>query len=148
MSKSLALLDSNILVFASVSEHPYHDVAFDLVKSGVQGVKPYALAEQNLLEWYSVITSSKQRFEPLTPNDAQKVLSGYQSSRLTIVRPNQATFVILQEILNQTPPANGKDIYDRYLAATVLSNGIDTILTDNVKDFTNIPGLTAINPFR
>jgi len=33
------------------------------------------------------------------------------------------------------------------LAATMLEEGIGTLLTENVKDFEKIEGLRAINPF-
>ncbi len=66
---------------------------------------------------------------------------------LAIIRPTSETWSILVAVLSKAPAMVGKDIFDRYLAATVLSHGIDTILTDNTKDFADIPGLTATNPF-
>jgi predicted nucleic acid-binding protein len=37
--------------------------------------------------------------------------------------------------------------FDRQLAALMLREGIRTILTENTKDFSNIEGITPINPF-
>jgi predicted nucleic acid-binding protein len=118
-----------------------------LVQRGIEGVEPFIAAEQNLLEWYSVITSTRQRIEPLTPNDATRALRKYHSSRLVLVRPTYETSTIFEQLLVKRSYVVGKDVFDLYLAATALSNGIGTILSDNVKDFAGIPGLTAVNPF-
>lgn len=37
--------------------------------------------------------------------------------------------------------------FDMQLAATMLEEGIVTILTENTKDFAAIEGISAINPF-
>lgn len=38
--------------------------------------------------------------------------------------------------------------WDAVIAETMLENGIDTIMTENVKDYRRIPGIKAVNPFR
>ena len=40
----------------------------------------------------------------------------------------------------------GNQIFDAWLSATAIANGVDIILTADTKDFQNIKGLTAINP--
>ena len=147
MSQVSTLLDSNIFVFAHQPAHPKHAIAFQLIARSVEGKESFAAAEQNLLEWYSVITSTRQRIEPLSSADATRALQNYYSSRLVLVRPTVQTASLFQQLLVNRSTVIGKDVFDLYLVATALSNGIDTILTDNTKDFAGIPGLTAINPF-
>ena len=43
--------------------------------------------------------------------------------------------------------AKVKDIFDLYLAATLMDNGVKKLLTVNVKDFQGVEGLRVINPF-
>ena len=37
--------------------------------------------------------------------------------------------------------------FDALLAATMQENGVDTIITENITDFSKIPWLKVINPF-
>ena len=43
---------------------------------------------------------------------------------------------------------NSSDLFDYFLAATMLDNDIGRILTANTKDFSRIPGIEAVNPFK
>jgi predicted nucleic acid-binding protein len=38
--------------------------------------------------------------------------------------------------------------WDALIAACMLEHGITTIVTENERDFTKMPGLTVINPFK
>ena len=38
-------------------------------------------------------------------------------------------------------------VFDAYLAATALCNGVETIATDNVRDFSKFSEIKVINPF-
>jgi predicted nucleic acid-binding protein len=38
--------------------------------------------------------------------------------------------------------------WDALIAACMLEHGIEVIVTENEKDFRNIPGVTVVNPFR
>jgi predicted nucleic acid-binding protein len=41
----------------------------------------------------------------------------------------------------------GGRIFDLFLAATMLDNGVHTIYTENVRDFKGLKGIEVINPF-
>lgn len=68
------------------------------------------------------------------------------SKSCRIVSPSQTTYYLWLELINEHSLA-GNRIFDAYLAATALSNGIDIIATDNVPDFKKFKGLSVINPF-
>jgi predicted nucleic acid-binding protein len=38
--------------------------------------------------------------------------------------------------------------WDALFAACMLERGIEVIVTENEKDFKNIPGITVVNPFK
>ena len=92
------------------------------------------------------MTSRRRSHEPLETNRALLLLRRFRSGSMPVLGPNHTTFERSIDLL-RAQPCTGKDVFDRYLAATALSNGITTIVTENLKDFTGIPGLTAINPF-
>lgn len=141
------LLDSTILVFAYSTGHSHQTESQRLIELAVGPDSHYVVAHQNLLEWYSVVTSVKRSPNPLLPEQAGEVLRRLAHSKLKIIWANEATLALFLQLSSVQPSVRGKDIYDRYLAATALSNGVTTIVTENTKDFLAVPGLSVINPF-
>ena len=62
-----------------------------------------------------------------------------------IISPNFRTVLVSLEFTKKHSLV-GNRIFDAYLAATALTNGVDVIATDNVKDFQKFP-IKIINPF-
>lgn len=63
-----------------------------------------------------------------------------------VLTPASATYQTFHQLIGnstKTPP----DIFDFYLAATLLDNGINQLLTVNIADFAGITSLNARNPF-
>jgi predicted nucleic acid-binding protein len=141
------LFDSNILVIAQVVNHRHFEVAKTLVSAVLNGERSGVIAHQNLLEFFATITNPKF-VSPLSGKEATQLIATYRRSRFEIVIPTTET-INLWLVWQQTLPKLkiGQTIYDRYLAATALTNRITTILTENTKDFQDIPGISAINPF-
>lgn len=142
------LLDSNILIRAYMPAHPDYALAQSVLGPFLLGERLGAIAQQNLLEFYATITNPK-RFSPvLSSAKASHLVQTLLTSELTVIAPRDQTigrFLALQDQLAHPP--RGQGIYDLYLAATALEHDITTILTENVKDFRHIPGITAVNPF-
>ena len=63
-----------------------------------------------------------------------------------VISPNQNTYYIWIELVKNYN-LNGNRIFDAYLAATALSNGINQIATDNTRDFKKFKEIKLINPF-
>ena len=64
-----------------------------------------------------------------------------------IISPGFQTHRIALELIKKHQLSSDK-IFDAYLVATILSNDITTIATDNVKDFRRITEITILNPFK
>lgn len=54
----------------------------------------------------------------------------------------------LKKIVFKTHKLKTDLVFDAYLVATALSNDIDTIATDNTRDFKKFSDLNIINPFQ
>lgn len=65
---------------------------------------------------------------------------------VTVITPDTSTMEILIQLLQQKKIATGY-IFDLYLAATMITNGLTHIITANEKDFTGIPGIMVYNPW-
>lgn len=135
------LVDSNILIYSINSDSPKHKKAQKFLNDNLSNLE---VAHQNILESIRVLTH--RRFSrPMNLKDAlNSVLNIIKSC--SVISPNQNTYYLAIELINNYK-LSGNRIFDAYLAATALSNGIYTIATDNVRDFQKFKELKIFNPF-
>ncbi len=143
----MILFDSNILLFAHNSLSPKHEKAKELILSATSGQIDVALAQQNILEFYSVITNPRQVEKVLNTTDIQWVINEFLNSEdFTFIYPHNSTLARAIELAKKHQ-INKANIFDAYLAATMLDNEVETIYTDNEKHFRIFKGIEVINPF-
>jgi predicted nucleic acid-binding protein len=121
-------------------------MARDLRDRAAAGEIEACIAAQVLVEFYAIVTDPHRFQPPLTPAQVQRELRGYIASRLGLILPKETTVSRMLDLLGSRPVRGGK-IFDIFLAATMLDNGVRTIYTENVRDFEGIEGIEAINPF-
>ena len=134
------LIDSNILIYAINISSPKSKVAGQFLKNNE---KQLVIAHQNIFEAIRVLTHPKFG-QSVTSKDAIKSVMSIASSS-KVITPNFKTHFLALELIERHNLTANK-VFDAYLAATALSNEIDTIVTDNVKDFQKFP-IKIINPF-
>lgn len=137
----IALIDTNILVYAydrSVKEKfiKANEIVKDVWES--RG----AITLQNLCEFFAVVTQKVEM--PLKIELAAQIVTDIFSSREWIVIDRSANTVIKAMNLCAQFKVH---FWDALIAATMQENRVDTIITENDKDFKRIKGLTVINPF-
>lgn len=142
----MILLDTNILVHAAASKSPHHRRATEIRDQAASGEIEACVAAQVLNEFYAVVTDSRRFAPPLTPARARRELQSYLSSRIGVVLPKDTTLPLMLKLAVIRPVRRGR-IFDLFLAATMLDNGVRTIYTENTRDFQGISGVDAINPF-
>ena len=141
----MILLDTNILVHATGTQSPRHAKAKELRDHAAKGQFEACIASQILTEFYAVVTDPR-RFQPaLTPSQAQRELRTYLSSPLKLIVPRETTVSRMLNLLGSKSLRGGR-IFDVFLAATMLDNGVQRIYTENVRDFKSIPGIVAKDP--
>jgi len=138
------LLDSNVLIYTQDSDFPFYKISTNLVKMVTQGELEGVLAYQNLLEFYSVITNKKRVTAPVLPELAFSMIENYLNSPFRIVYPNIRTASVFSGLFQKCPVPAG-EIFDVFLAATMLSNNISTIITANTKDFEGFKNIQIID---
>jgi uncharacterized protein len=140
------LLDTNILVYAAGAQSFRHEKAKELRDQATAGQFEACLAAQILTEFYAVVTDPR-RFQPaLTPSQAQRELRTYLSSPLKLILPKETTVTRMLNLLGSRTVRAGR-IFDVFLAATMLDNGVRRIYTENLNDFQRIDGIDPSNPF-
>lgn len=145
MSDHLALIDSNVLIYADLDNSPFNQAAQDFINKGIASAGDFAIAIQNLVEFYSVLTNPKQTNPVRSASEAsQKIRKIIESGFYKIVIPKVQTSGTILRLLAKYP-VRGADIHDLNLAATMIDNNIDTIYTADTKIFKKL-GLKTINP--
>ncbi|OGE30737.1 hypothetical protein A3C59_03410 [Candidatus Daviesbacteria bacterium RIFCSPHIGHO2_02_FULL_36_13] len=135
------IIDSNILVFSINKRSPKHKKAQKFLQENLGKLQ---VAHQNIFETLRVLTYPKFP-NPLKIKDAIEAVERILRV-CSIVSPNWKTESIALELIKKYSLSSDM-VFDAYLAATALSNDIDTIATDNVKDFSKFKEVTIINPF-
>jgi uncharacterized protein len=139
----VALLDTNILVYAMNKDAEQHAVCRDLVERAFAQKIEVCLAPQILFEYFAVVTSAKQMTRPLSALEAVEDIERLPGA-LPLVHPTTETVtrsLNLVRVLGHT----GRHVFDIALAATMLENGVKTIYTFDER-FSQMPGLVAIAP--
>ena len=135
------LIDSNILIYSINSSSPKHKKAQAFMQKHIGNLE---IAHQNILETLRVLTHKKFP-TPMKIDDAlesiESILKGTQ-----VISPSYRTHRIALELVKKHQLTSDQ-IFDAYLVATALDNGIYTIATDNTKDFVILTEIKVISPF-
>ncbi len=142
----MILFDANILVHAHAATSPWHGIAQRLRDQAAQGELEACLSPQVLCEFFSVITDDRVVRPVLTSTQARHEVERYWcGSRFRKIVPREHTIDRLVKLLERHPEKR-RGIFDAFLVATMLDNGVQTIYTLNVRDFEAYPELRVINP--
>ena len=141
MSSKTILVDSNILIYAINSSSPKHSAAQEFLQTHASHI---AIAHQNIFESLRVLTHKKFP-NPMLSIGAINAINNI-AEHCHVIAADQGAHHIAMAII-QKHRLMGDKIFDAYLAATALSVGINTIATDNTKDFSDLEELLLINPF-
>ncbi len=137
-------IDTNILVYlinkTSVQNIPAHQLLKKLVKDQIKIIVTW----QILSEFYAIVTDKKRFPNPRKPLEAVRYIKSLiDEAGFEIVLPNFETGRVFIILIQNIKPV-GQKIHDIFLAATLISNGVEILITENVKDFEGISGLKAV----
>lgn len=135
------LADSNILIYAINRRSSKHAAAKTFLQNNIGNLE---IAHQNILETLRVLTHPKFP-SPMKIHDAVKAIGNILKT-CRIICPNEKTYYLTLLLIEKNRFISDQ-IFDTYLAATALSNGIATIATDNTRDFKKFKEINLINPF-
>ena len=146
MNNKLALIDTNILIYASDESSIFQDKARRFLEKKLP-FKNLCLTIQNLTEFYAIVTNPKRVKNSLNQNQALKTIKSYLDSGLfQIIIPKPTTVIRITDLLGKYL-IKDKEIHDLHLAAVMMDNGVKTIYTADTKIFNRL-GLRAINPLK
>jgi predicted nucleic acid-binding protein len=144
--KGRILLDTNVLIYATLAADARHKKAREVLALRQRsGVELY-ISVQNLAEMYPNLTGPKNQ-PPDSPSLARDKIRSIARLRGLTVLPLTLETTHLALDLCVEGAVTRQGYFDRQLAALMIRESIPLILTENVKDFSGIEGLTPLNPF-
>ncbi|MDO8428545.1 MAG: PIN domain-containing protein [Candidatus Diapherotrites archaeon] len=135
------LLDTNILIYAYEQDNLVKcSIARKCIEE-ISSTNEMILSIQNLAE-FSRVAKEKLK-SPLSSSEIKSHLKIFEKS-FTIIYYSSSSIEVALELVDKY----GIHFFDALLTATMKENGINTILTENEKDFNKIPWLNVVNPFK
>lgn len=146
MPDDLALVDTNVLVYAVYQDSPHHGRCRALLDKAETGDLRLCVAPQNLAEFYAVVTDPRRVDAPRSPSEAldaiEHVLAMPGISLLVIPNDTVDRWIAL---MRKRPVTRGA-VFDVQLAAIMLGNGVRKICTLNDSDFRGFEELEVLAP--
>ncbi|MDZ7290984.1 MAG: type II toxin-antitoxin system VapC family toxin [candidate division KSB1 bacterium] len=138
------LIDTNVLIYSYDKEQSLHLQSYHFIEQAFAGEVRGTIAQQNLLEFLAVVTNPKRVEYPLSLEDALQKITLYVAS-FPVICPSAKTLFTFAGLVSKYP-AMREHIFDLYLAATALDNGINRICTWNVKHFRKLSEVEVRTP--
>lgn len=142
--ESQKLIDSNVLIYALNAASSKHTVALGYLEKYVGS---YTLAHQNVLETWRVLSHPSYIKAFGGKGNLGQQIGQLISAADEMIFPNELTLQLFEK-LTQRPEVSGNHVFDAYLVATMLTNGVDEMVTDNERDMTKFPEIRVVNPFK
>lgn len=132
ITKSI-FIDTNILIYANALTSPFHQVAVDTIETLVKNGTELWISRQVLREFLMALTRPQTFVNP-QPIEVLVARVQWFERQFQIAEDNAQVTSNLLNLLQQVP-TGGRQVYDANIVATMLTNGIQYLLTHNVSDF-------------
>ena len=147
MPSASYLLDTNVLVYATLAADPRHARAKALLLGAGATPRPSVfVSAQNLAEMWPTLTGPRTDPPDAPGIAAAKIESVASLPHVTVLSVDRDTVRIALRL------AAGRAVtrqryFDVQVAAVMLQNGVRRLYTENLADFRDIDGIEAVNPF-
>jgi predicted nucleic acid-binding protein len=140
-------VDANVLIYSAVESMPEHKAVLAFFERRVlTGELVCAVSFPILLEFIHITTDPKRFKRPLTLEESLDFASQYWNAEgWSRLLPKADIGEHVLALLRQHKLGR-KRLLDTYLAATLLDNGIEALITCDPADFAPFKKLQVINP--
>jgi predicted nucleic acid-binding protein len=132
MDAETIFIDTNILIYATHDESPFHEKAISVLNRLMQEGIECAISPQIIREYLVVFTrgsSSENATRSAALYNVEKFIEVF-----TLLDETRATVARLQKIVADSAVA-GKQIHDANIVAVMRACGVKRLLTHNLDDF-------------
>lgn len=140
-------VDTNVLVYAADTTAEFHEPSRRLRERGFRGEVPLAVSPQVLMEFFAVVTNPRRVTNPRSPQEARAEIEKYiRAGTIRKIYPHEDIVERMLTLLQQYPQVARQEVFDLYLVATMLSNGVSRIYTYNQEHFRRFEGIEVLTP--
>jgi len=138
-------LDTNLLVYAYLSQVPEHLAARQAIESAVQNIAGWGIAMSTLGEFWCVTTHPRCSGGPAQPAQARTFISNLLDDGNGAVWQPSPDFGQRLLQLAEDLKVTGPRIFDLQIALIAFENGATEIWSHD-RNFTAVPGLKVRDP--
>lgn len=138
-------VDTNVLVAAHRSDHPFHEKAFGVVRALAEGNDPWAIPWPCVHEFLAIATHPRI-FAPPSPLAValDQVDAWLESPTLVLLAERANHWLHLRGAL-ETAAVQGPRVHDARVVALCYAHGVTELLSAD-RDFGRFPTLRVRNP--
>ena len=141
----MILFDTNVLLYSRDKKDPRYKTCRSWIKRVEDHQIEGVTTVQNIVEFISVSIQLARISHRSDDANILRYSQVYQEDIFRIIYPIANTMIILHKLL-QTHHTAARKVFDVFLIATMLSNGLKEILTYNIDDFKSFPQIKVIHP--
>lgn len=138
------LIDTNVLIYATLEQDSRFARSQAVLLSPAREERYVSV--QNLAEMYPNLTGPKME-HPDDPGTARAKIASVASLPTLQVLPLTGDVQSLALELCEKHGITRQRYYDAQLVATMVAHGVGVLVTENAKDFDDLPEIEAVNPF-
>ena len=139
-------LDVNILLYASDSGGPDHQIAREFLEECIAGPEILYLGWPTIMGYLRMATHPRIFARPLEPGEAESNIDSLlQLPHVRVLAESEGFWDVYRSVTTNVP-TRANLVPDTHLAALLLQNGVTTLYTRD-RDFRRFDFLTVIDPF-
>jgi predicted nucleic acid-binding protein len=143
-AKGRVLIDTNVLIYATLEADPRSSRSRELLLAG--GESERYVSVQNLAEMYPNLTGPRME-KPDPPSVARAKIQSIASLATLHVLPLTGDVQAVALELCEKYGITRQRYYDAQLVATMVIHGIGTLVTENTQGFEGMTEIRAVNAF-
>ena len=142
--KGRCLIDTNVLIYATLESDPRFEIAQRVLMQSTRAT--LFISVQNLAEMYPNLTGPRNKNPDTAEIASLKIESIKTLSNVSVIPVTAGILSLALELCKKYNIARQK-YFDMQLVASMLHFQVETIITENDKDFNNIKEIKVWNPF-
>ncbi len=144
----LALLDTNVLVYALDEQSAFHTAARKILlrACGSASQERLCVTPQVCAEFFAVVTNARRVQHPRTPTEALMAVEQFMALPNLSVLPVPVDVVSRWIALVRGHNLSASRVFDAQLAATALANGVNRVYTFDRAHFECFGDLEVVTP--
>ena len=145
-TSDIALLGSDVLIYAYQSLSALHEQAKALRDRGMDGGIQLCVCPQVLMEFYAFVTDPKHVTCPAEPREAMSEVEKYlEADEIIKIYPKDDLLIRMMTLFRKYQ-VKRHEIFDIQLVATMLSNGVNKLHTYDKEHFSRFTELEILSP--